>query len=372
MQDRSIDLIKRTLGRARGTYRRTLTLQLARRQVDAAKLSDAEATLRGFYAENRGDVEVFGELAKTLGAANKLPELAVLYQEAFKDVRTAGLGGDEARSRVASLRVGVQSFNRPWQVRRRRRSTHRDHQRISGGRRPFATYGIRRKATSLAAYRLLQLSRESFKNYRWQVVLGRIYERQGNLNGASDQYRTAVVNEPQRPDLRLSLASTLTRQRRYDDAIATLREGWTLSGRDPQWLIEVARIQVRQGLREPAIETMRQALAAKQNSKIAAQLTIASQLASWGLHSEAVRIYDEGFAKLPKSLKEDYVSADQVTGYVTALMRVEPALPAFRSSNVCAFSIRPSRRTLRTPTATRLAPSSRLLIRRCVPSSAKV
>src|SRR5258706_189869 len=46
-------------------------------------------------------------LAKTLGAANKLPELATLYQEAFKDVRAAGLGGDEARSRVVSLREGM-------------------------------------------------------------------------------------------------------------------------------------------------------------------------------------------------------------------------------------------------------------------------
>src|SRR4029078_12859912 len=166
--------------------------------------------------------------------------------------------------------------------------------------------------------------------YRWQVVLGRIYERQGNVSGASDQYRTAVVNEPQRPDLRLSLASTLTRQRRYDDAIATLREGWTLSGRDPQWLIEIARIQVRQGLRDPAVETMRQALAAKQKSKIAAQLTIASQLSSWGFHAEAVRIYDDSFAKLPKTLKEDYVSGDSVISYIRALVRVEPALAAFQ------------------------------------------
>ena len=75
-----------------------------------------------------------------------------------------------------------------------------------------------------------KLSRESNKNYRWQVVLGRIYDRRGNLAGAADQYRIAVLNEPQRSDLRFTLASVLARQGRFDEAIATLREGWTLGG----------------------------------------------------------------------------------------------------------------------------------------------
>ena len=70
-----------------------------------------------------------------------------------------------------------------------------------------------------------KLSKESNKNYRWQLVLGRIYERRGNLAGAGEQYRIAVLNEPQRSELRFMLASVLARQRRYDEAIAILREG---------------------------------------------------------------------------------------------------------------------------------------------------
>jgi Tfp pilus assembly protein PilF len=175
-----------------------------------------------------------------------------------------------------------------------------------------------------------KLTKESFRNYRWQLVLGRIYERQGNLAGASTQYRAAVINEPQRTDLRLVLASVLTRERRYDEATTTLRDGWTLTGRDPQWLIEVARIQVRQGLRDDAITTMRQALAAKQNTKLEARLAVAAQLASWGLYTETARIYDDVFTKLPKTLKDEYVGGDHVTGYVRALVRVEPAASVFQ------------------------------------------
>ena len=45
LSDRALDLYKRTLARAQGPNRRALTLQYARRQSEAGKLADAEATL---------------------------------------------------------------------------------------------------------------------------------------------------------------------------------------------------------------------------------------------------------------------------------------------------------------------------------------
>jgi hypothetical protein len=161
-------------------------------------------------------------------------------------------------------------------------------------------------------------------------VLGRIHERRGNLAGAAEQYRAAVTNEPQRSDLRFTLANVYARQRRYDEAIAVLREGWSLAGRDPSWLVEVARIQVRQGKRDDAIRTMRQALAEKKNAKIADQFSIASQLASWGLHAEAVRVYEQAFAGLPKVLKDEYIGTTEFANYVRALVRAEPVASVYQ------------------------------------------
>src|SRR6185369_11351295 len=51
--DKSLDLYKRTLARALGTNRRSFALLLARKQLDANKLAEAEETLRAFYKENR-------------------------------------------------------------------------------------------------------------------------------------------------------------------------------------------------------------------------------------------------------------------------------------------------------------------------------
>ncbi|MEK6324455.1 MAG: tetratricopeptide repeat protein [Acidobacteriota bacterium] len=333
--DKSLDLYKRTLARAAGSNRRSFALLLARRQIDANKLADAEATLRAFYNENRLDTEVFGELARTLGAENKLNDLATLYQEAFKEAREAGLDREETRSRVVELRAGMirtlDSLGKYQEAVDQHIEIINSFPEDADKLATAIDYAELHNLIEWLVGYYQKLSKESNKNYRWQLVLGRIYERRGNLAGASEQYRIAVLNEPQRSELRFTLASVLARQRRYDEAIATLREGWTLAGRDPQWLIEVARIQVQQGQRDEAVKTIRQALASKKNASSEAQINVAGQLAAWGLNSEAVRVYEQVFADLPKKLESDeYVPAGSVTGYVKALIQSEPAAGAYQ------------------------------------------
>jgi len=333
--DKSLDLYKRTLARALGTNRRSFALLLARKQIDANKLADAEATLRSFYNENRSDTEVFTELARTLGAEKKLDDLAALYQEAFKEARGAGLEADETKARLAELRVGmIRTLNALGKYQEAVdqhieiiNSFPEDADKLAAA----IDYAEQHELTERLVGYYEKLSKEANKNYRWQLVLARIYERKGNLAGAAEQYRIAVLNEPQRSDLRFTLASVLARQRRYDEAIATLRQGWTLAGRDPQWLVEVARIQVQQGQRDEAVTIIRQALAAKKNATSEAQVNIAVQLSAWGLDGEAVRIYEQVLSALPKKLEEDeFFPASSLTSYARALVRSEPVASAYQ------------------------------------------
>jgi predicted Zn-dependent protease len=323
--DRSLDLYKRTLAKAEGANRRTITLQLARRQFEANRLDDAEKTLRTFYEENRTDTEVFGELAKTLGAANKLNELTELYKSGLKDVREAG--GENSKEQVAELRLGMvktldalgkfeDAVDQHIEI---INAFPEDENRLAAAIGYAEKHNLVERLTTYYE----KLTKTAFKNYRWQLVLGRMYERFGNIAGASEQYRNAVTNEPQRTDLRFSLASTLARQKRYDEAIAVLREGWTLSGRESSWLIEVARLQIAQGKRNDAVATIRQALAAKKNVKTEDEFAMASKLASWGIHAEAVKLYEATFARLPKVLKDEYVGSDVVRDYTRALLKTD-------------------------------------------------
>jgi predicted Zn-dependent protease len=332
MVDRSLDLYKRTLARAQGANIRAFTLQLARRQIQASRLDEAEKILRVFYDENRTDTEVFSELAKTLGAANKLNELAELYKSGLKDVREAG--GENATEQVAALRLGmIQTLNALGKFQDAVdqhieiiNSFPEDENRLAAAIDYAEKHNL---VDRLTAY-YEKLTKEAYKNYRWQLVLGRMYERFGNIAGASEQYRNAVTNEPQRTDLRFSLASTLARQKRFDEAIAVLRDGWTLSGRDSTWLMEVARLQILQGKRGDAVQTLRQALAAKKNVKTGDEFSMASKLALWGLHGEAVKIFEATFTRLPKVLKDESVDPEVVRDYTRSLMKTEPAPVVFQ------------------------------------------
>lgn len=331
--DRSLDLYKNTLAKAQGVNRRTVTLQLARRQTEAGRLDDAEKTLRAFYEENKGDTEIFAELAKTLGTANKLEALAELYKAGLKDVRE--VGGEEARDKVAELRAGmIQTFDKLGKY----TDALDQHIEIINQAPEDETklaaafdYAEKRKLVERLTGYYEKLTKESFKNYRWQLVLGRMYERMGNIAGAAGQYKLAVVNEPSRSDLRYAFASTLARGRRYDEAIAVLREGWTVFGREPQWLFEIARLQISQGKRDDAVQTLRQALAAKKNIKAEDELVMASKLASWGIHGEAVRVFEQTYERLPKVLKDEYVNSDTaIRYYIGSLLYTEPAPSVFQ------------------------------------------
>ncbi|MEW6126577.1 MAG: hypothetical protein AB1757_06015 [Acidobacteriota bacterium] len=327
--DRSLDLYKNTLAKAQGENLRTVTLQLARRQAEASRLDDAEKTLRTFYETHRTDTEAFAKLAEVLGTANKLDALTELYKAGLKDMRE--VGGDEARDKIAELRAGmIQTYDKLGKY-TDAIDQHieiinqfpEDEAKLAAA---FDYAEKRQQVDRLIGY-YQKLSKDAFKNYRWQLVLARMYERTGNVAGASEQYKNAVANEPSRAEFRFSLASTLARQRRFDEAIAVLRDGWTISGRDPQWLVEVARLQVSQGKRTDAVATIRQALAAKKNPKAEDELAMAGKLSSWGLNAEATRFYEEIFARLPKVLKDEYVSADtSVKGYVFSLIRTD-AMP---------------------------------------------
>ncbi|HEU4389234.1 MAG TPA: hypothetical protein VFV34_15635, partial [Blastocatellia bacterium] len=107
LPDRSLDLFKKTIQVAKGSTRRALTMRMARRQSEAGRLADAEATLRAFYNENRTDAEVFRELAQTLGAAGKVAELADLYKTAVDDLRKSGMNYESTKLRIAELREGM-------------------------------------------------------------------------------------------------------------------------------------------------------------------------------------------------------------------------------------------------------------------------
>ena len=77
---------------------------------------------------------------------------------------------------------------------------------------------------------------EAFKNYRWNVVLARIYEANGDIENAVRQYHTAIVSQPEMTELYLATADLETGRQNYDAAIKNIDMVLELTNDDPVYI----------------------------------------------------------------------------------------------------------------------------------------
>lgn len=333
LMDRSVALSRDVIARSAGDYRKRFVIDLSRRQTEAGRLSDAEATLRAYFTESPLDMDVFGALAKTIGDQKKDEVLAALYVEGLKRIREAGLGDDEENLKVAELRTGTIAA-----LSRLGRHTEAIDQHIEIINRDPEGYAARETAFEYAARhdqsaRLVgyyeKLAKESYKDYRWSLVLGHFYELNGNTGGAIEAYQRAVVNEPQRVDFRRMLASAMVRGGRFDDAVVELRRGWEIDGKDPSWLLQVAEIRVQQGRLDDAAATLEEAIAGRKSITPGELCGYAERLDRWGLLEKSVALYDRAIEAAKTRPEQSGLSVDRLSAYVRVASRVRAPADLF-------------------------------------------
>src|SRR5882724_7721431 len=121
-------------------------------------------------------------------------------------------------------------------------------------------------ADALLAY-YKQTAAQAYKNYRWNVVLARIYEAKGDLLNAARQYRAALENQPEMLELYDGLAGVYTRAKDYDSALEALKKATELSNDDPQYLKRTIEVLETAGRHREA-EQVRQKLPHEQPQKL--------------------------------------------------------------------------------------------------------
>ena len=92
-----------------------------------------------------------------------------------------------------------------------------------------------------------KLSREAFKNYRWNVVLARLYEANGDLPNALENYRTAIFNQPERIDLYEALGEIYLKMSNLDAALENVEKLLELSNDDEKFIKQKAEILKKLG-----------------------------------------------------------------------------------------------------------------------------
>ncbi len=333
MLDRSVALSRDVIGRSTGEYRKAFVVDLSRRQTEAGRLSDAEATLRAYLAENPLDTDVFAALATVVGDQKKDEALAALYAEGLKRIREAGLGEDELNMKVAELRAGtIAALTRLGRhaeaVDQYIEIINRDPETFESLETAFEYASRHDQVARLVAY-YEKLAKDSFKDFRWSLVLGRLYDLTGNTAGAVEAFQRTVVNEPQRVDFRRSLAAAMSRAGRYDDAVAELRRGWEIDGKEPSWLVSVAEIRVQQGRLDDAVATIEEAIAGRKSITPGEICRYAEMLEQWGLDEKSVALYDRAIDAAKAKPDQSGLTSAHLTSYISVASRVRSAVDVF-------------------------------------------
>ena len=112
----------------------------------------------------------------------------------------------------------------------------------------YARSAERPRPSTVTALRTeLCVSREAYKNYRWNVVLARIYDAKGDLGNAARQYSAALDNQPEMTELYDSLSDVYTRAKDYDSALRALRKAQELANDDPFYIKRVVALLEKAG-----------------------------------------------------------------------------------------------------------------------------
>ena len=319
-RESSLAVLRSGMQRGLGRFHYLFGRKLAAQQLEMNRVAEAEQVLTQLHSEDRLNTEVFHELARLYVRTGKTEQLHTSFQATLEAIKKQELDIKTIRVQVADLRGQmIEAFTRlkdyPAAVEQHIEIINRDpedEQNIEAAINYVKRYG---GAETLLDY-YLRTARQAYKNYRWNVVLARIYEAKGDLPSAARQYRGALDNQPEMLELYDSLADIYTRARDYEAAIGALNKALELSNDDPLYLKRLIVVLEKAG-RHSEAEAARQKLPREQVQKLSVsdQFAEAARLRG-GERKRAIATYREAFnAFLAEPFKHDLKPAE-IAGYV--------------------------------------------------------
>ncbi len=327
----TLDVLRAGMTRGRGRFHYVFARRLAARELELNHPTVAERVLRALHAEDALNTDVFHELTRLYIRTGQRESLTHVFSATL--AATKAQDGDirETQAQVAGLRTQmIDAFTRLKDYRaaiaQHIEIINRDpddEATLSAALAYVKRYG---GGDALLAY-YKQTAQQAYKNYRWNVVLARISEANGDFKAAAMNYRTALVSQPEMLDLYVALADTCKRGKDYDGALAALAKAAELSNDDPQYVKQTVALLTELGRKREA-EVARQKLpsapqptppqTAREQFAAAAQLHAAER-------AQAVAAYRQAFTALSAAPYQSDLRAADITGYVQT-MRAEESL----------------------------------------------
>ncbi len=328
-RENAVSLLRQSAARAKGKFHYVFARKLAARLADMNRLAEAETVLASLQREDALDLNVFHELARIYLRTGNSVALAASFRETLNAMKSQDIDIKELHEQVAGLRDEmIAAFTRlkdyKSAIEQHIEIINRDPQdeeKLDAAIAYAARYG---GADELLNY-YLRTSRQAYKNYRWNVVLARIYEARGDTSAAVENYRAAIGNQPEMLELYDGLADVYARAKNYDAAAETLDKACELSNDDLTYVkrrIEMLEKAGRHAEADAARLKLPAAAPTPTQSGIKDQFAEAARLR--GVEKEkAVAAYRQAFDALAAAPLKNDLQAAQITGYVQAVRRAD-------------------------------------------------
>ncbi|HQU83018.1 MAG TPA: tetratricopeptide repeat protein [Pyrinomonadaceae bacterium] len=305
-------ILQNALPKSKGFYRNSLAAKLSKILIKTNRAESAERILTELHEQNPENQEVFRELAKVCIRTGNAELMRKSFAETIAEIKRSDEDKRIIDREIADLRSEmINAFTRLKDY----RSAVEQHIEIinrepenedltENAIRYVQRYG---GAETLLNY-YLKTSAEAFKNYRWNLVLARIYEANKDLENAAKSYKNAIQNQPEMFELYLALSEIETKRSNFGAAIENINEVLTLTNDQAEYVKKKIEILKKAG-RFGEIEAEKAKLPAEEEKKIDTNDFAEAKKLESTEKEKAREVYRTAFAKLLENpLKEDFNS----------------------------------------------------------------
>lgn len=295
-RQQAVTVLLDSSGVAYPDLRSRFQLEAARKLTDLGEYARSRILLEALLKEKPLDPGYEATMADNLARANDQSALDQFYRAQLDLVRKAPLGRDEKQLRVAQLRRGIVTVDT---VLKRYDDAVDQYIALIDAYPDDATltqeaalysvsHGVRERLFAFYQKAIVDSPRDA----RWSIVLARLATAAEDDALAVDAYSKALQLRPERQDLYIAQAGLDERMSRFEDAIVLYRKLYTLTYRDPNWMVKVAELSARESKQADAVSALETALIDGRPPKPAYFFDVAGHLESWGM-LEAARKYAE-------------------------------------------------------------------------------
>lgn len=324
--EEAVNILQSGVKLGKGNYQKIFAQKLAKLLIELNRLDSAEKVLAKLHIENKTDTEIFRALASVYVRQKDAPKLRRVFAETVSSLKDSNLERRELNETLADLRRQmIDAFTRledyPSAVEQFieiiNHNSDADEAVVENAIAYVRRYGG--ADTLLVFYE--DLSKKSFKNYRWNVVLAKLYQAKNDIPKAVENYQAAIVNQPEMTELYLAVAELEASRANYDEAIKNLDTVLELTGDAPEYVKRKIKILEKLDKLTEA-ESLRATLPAENKPK---EISLFEQAEKSKDAEKGRELYRQAFAELNENpLNGEFLKAADINGFVQTTREITP------------------------------------------------